>query len=332
MPGQLVDDSAVGTSGPAHADALRSPDYRSKPEPVRVRDTPADVAYGELLGQLVDILRVNVDGTLRQLDTEFLHDLRVSVRRARSLVGVSQDVLPDRVRNRLTIELKWLGDATSTSRDLDVYLLGFDELVTHVPEPETLEPFRALLVRHHRQAHGRLNRTLRSARFQRLTETWDGVRRPGVPAAGPVGPLADRLLKRAWRRVEKRGGAITVESPAEALHDLRKRCKELRYLLEFFAGLYDAGAHGEIVAELKKLQSNLGDFQDAESQRLLVLHHAEELGARGVPTATLLSMGRLEEQLERRQAISRAEFGDRWSRFDRPHNRRLFMDLVTVSD
>ena len=80
---------------------------------------------------------------------------------------------------------------------------------------------------------------------------------PGVPAAGPVGPLADRLLKRAWRRVEKRGGAITPESPAEALHDLRKRCKELRYLLEFFAGLYDAGAHGEIVAELKKLQSNL---------------------------------------------------------------------------
>ncbi len=300
--------------------------YKSKPEPVRGRKQPSGIAYGVLLGQLLEIMRANLDGTLRQLDTEFLHDLRVSVRRARSLVKVSADVLPDDLRAKLGTELKWIGDATSTSRDLDVYLLGFDEMVSHVPEPDTLEPFRALLIRHRRQAHTGLNRSLRSARFRRLTETWE--RATHETGGDPVGPLADRLLHKAWRRVEKRGDAITDASPAEDLHDLRKRCKELRYLLEFFAGLYDAGAHGTIVSELKKLQDNLGTFQDCESQRLLVLHHAEELAESGVGVATMLSMGRLEGQLEARQAAAHAEFATRWARFGRPRNRRLVEGLV----
>ena len=40
------------------------------------------------------------------------------------------------------------------------------------------------------------------------------------------------------------GGAITPASPPESLHELRKRCKELRYLLEFFGSLYDPASTG----------------------------------------------------------------------------------------
>jgi CHAD domain-containing protein len=327
VSGQLSDGDTAVITGRAD-EPSRPAGYRSKPEPADDRDAPADLAYGELLGRLLDIMRSNVDGTLNQVDIEYLHDLRVSVRRARSLVRVGEGVLPDRLRNRLRTELKWLGDATSLSRDLDVYLLGFDDLAASVPEPQTLEPYRDLLVRQHRLAHIRLNRALRAARFQRLTESWESARRPGQPHGEPIGPLADRLLRRAWRRVEKRGNAITVDSPAEAVHDLRKRCKELRYLLEFFAGLYDAGEHAETVSELKKLQTNLGAFQDAESQRVMVLRHAELLGERGVPAETLESMRLLDQHLAQQQATAHEEFGDRWARFDRPHNWRLFRRLV----
>ncbi len=299
--------------------------FKSKLEPLDDRDQPAGAAYGVLLTRLLVILRANLDGTLRQLDTEFLHDLRVSVRRARSLVKFAADALPDDRRGTLGTELKWLGDATSASRDLDVYLLGFDDLAAYVPEPETLEPFRKLLVRHRRQSHTGLNRSLRSARFRRLTELWATTTEGGTT---PVGPLADTLIHKVWRRVEKRGDAITDVSPAEAVHDLRKRCKELRYLLEFFAGLYDAGQHAGIISELKNLQDNLGEFQDCESQRLLVLHYAEELYESGVPVTTMLSMGRLEGRLEQRQAAARDEFADRWARFARPRNRRRIEELV----
>ena len=52
------------------------------------------------------------------------------------------------------------------------------------------------------------------------------------------------------------------------MHALRKRCKELRYLLEVFRPVCDKTAHRRLVKELKSLQDTLGDFQDGEVQRL----------------------------------------------------------------
>ena len=62
------------------------------------------------------------------------------------------------------------------------------------------------------------------------------------------------------------GAAIDDASPPEALHDLRKKGKELRYLLEFFAGLYPAEVVKPMVKTLKALQDTLGRFQDREVQ------------------------------------------------------------------
>ena len=75
------------------------------------------------------------------------------------------------------------------------------------------------------------------------------------------------IIRRAHRRVMPRGGAITDASPGENLHDLRKRCKELRYALEFFASLHDPGAQRQAVRELKELQDVLGTFQDCQVQQ-----------------------------------------------------------------
>ena len=60
------------------------------------------------------------------------------------------------------------------------------------------------------------------------------------------------------------GRRIGDDSPAEALHDLRKKGKELRYLLEFFASLYAADVVKPMVSTLKGLQDVLGRFQDRE--------------------------------------------------------------------
>src|SRR6516162_4243180 len=57
---------------------------------------PAPVAVATLLLGLLDTMEQNVDGTLRDIDTEFLHDLRVAVRRTRSAIKLLGDMLPDR--------------------------------------------------------------------------------------------------------------------------------------------------------------------------------------------------------------------------------------------
>ena len=66
-------------------------------------------------------MRDNLPGTIGDVDTEFLHDVRVAVRRTRSLLKLGRPALPAHVREAWEPQFKWLGDLTTPVRDLDVY-------------------------------------------------------------------------------------------------------------------------------------------------------------------------------------------------------------------
>ncbi len=84
-----------------------------------------------------------------------------------------------------------------------------------------------------------------------------------------------KILKRALRQ----GKALTDDSPASAVHELRITCKKLRYMMEFFKSLYPAAEIDELTGALKELQDNLGDFQDYEVHRVELYEFAEEMAA-----------------------------------------------------
>ena len=126
-----------------------------------------------------------------------------------------------------------------------------------------------------------------------------------------------------------RGNAITPASPPESLHDLRKRAKELRYLLEFFASLHDPVAYRKVVSDLKQLQDCLGEFQDSEVQRHEIHALADAmLAERAAPAATLLAMGEIAAKLTLSQAEARAEFAARFARFAGPAGRERVRVLL----
>jgi len=129
--------------------------------------------------------------------------------------------------------------------------------------------------------------------------------------------------------VAAQGGAITQDSAPQSLHDLRKRCKELRYLLEFFAPLYDPVAYKKVIGDLKQLQDCLGEFQDSEVQReeIRVLADAM-LAERAAPAATLLAMGEIAAKLAEAQAEARADFSRRFARFAGPEGQQRVRTLL----
>src|SRR5262249_42621233 len=200
----------------------------------------------------------------RDTAPEFLHDLRAAVRRARSALNLCGDVLPAGVAEAFSGEFKWLGDVTTPIRDLDVYLLGYDEMAAGLlaATPAELEPFHRHLAQRHEIEQRELVRALRSRRFLDLVKAWRKELAAPAPRRGiTAAALAADRITRAHRKVLKRGAAITPDSPPESLHDLRKRCKELRYLLEFFASLYDPAIHQQAVRDLKGLQDCLGGYR-----------------------------------------------------------------------
>jgi CHAD domain-containing protein len=251
------------------------------------------------------------------------------------VLKLAGSVLPGSLVGRYQPEFKWLGDLTTPTRDLDVYLLGYEAMAAGLvgaTEPD-LHPFRDYLLSQRVSAQRQLARGLRSGRFARLAASWPGDLQQLVarsPGRRPLtGTLAARRIVRAHERVLRLGGAISPASPATDLHDLRKRSKELRYLLEVFASLYDQAQHWRAVNELKALQDCLGEFQDTEVQRDELREFAGRMVAeRAAPVETLLAMGEIAASLAARQRAARAEFAGRFASFASPRGRARIAALT----
>ena len=122
-------------------------------------------------------MRANLPGMLDDVDTEFLHDFRVAVRRTRSTLKLGRPALPEDVTDRWEPALKWLGDLTTPVRDLDVYELDLPVMAGWLvaADPADLEPFAVQLRRHRSAARRSLVRGLRSARFRNMLSDWEDV-------------------------------------------------------------------------------------------------------------------------------------------------------------
>jgi len=286
-----------------------------------------------VLLRLLDTLEANVWGTVRDIDTEFLHDLRVSVRRTRTALKLGAGLLPDGLASQYRPAFKWLGDLTTPTRDLDVHLLTFADAAAGLTSasPDDLAPFHRYLTQRRAAEQARLARALRSARFTALITTWRGALAGlTAPRQGPdAAQAAAQIIGHAHRRVLRQGGAITADSRPEELHDLRKRCKELRYALEFFASLYDLPTHRRAVRELKGLQDCLGTYQDCQVQQEEIRVIATEMLAAGdVPATALLAMGDLASHVGQREREARGEFASRFAAFASRPARQRFQALV----
>jgi CHAD domain-containing protein len=300
--------------------------------------TRADDAARLIHRELLLTMEVNLDGVLKDLDSEFLHEFRVAGRKARSALTQIKGVFPESAVRHFGQELRWLGSRTGPTRDLDVYILKIPTYRDALPEGvgEELGPLLGFLAKRKEREHRRLVRSLTSKRYSRLMTSWGRfLEEPAVegplppPNAGrPVEAVARERILTVFGKILSKGRRIRPETPAEALHRLRITCKQLRYLLSLFQSLFPPEALKPLIKELKSLQDNLGDFNDLRLQSLALHTFAEEMMALGVgPPATLMAMGQLMGQLEEKQVAERGAFRKRFRTFARRENRKRFEEL-----
>jgi CHAD domain-containing protein len=142
-----------------------------------------------------------------------------------------------------------------------------------------------------------------------------------------VKQLADFRIWKVYQRVIKQGCLITEQSPDTALHDLRKTCKKLRYLIEFFQSLYSPLEIKLLIKNLKELQELLGDFQDCAVQESALKHFSEELQKTGCSEQTFAAIEKLVHVLDAKSYKARADFSGCFSIFANPENRSIFKAL-----
>lgn len=324
----------IGFEEGCKAVGRRPLDYSSKFVMKLDADTSAGQAMVRIYQHLLTAVTRNVPGVLDDLDTEFLHDFRVAIRRIRSGLSLVKNVLPPAIITAFKNDISLLGSLTGPTRDLDVYLLKQGAYLARLPA--ALQPglasFFAGLMAQRQIEHGKMARALRSKKSRALLNTWKRYfsannREPGPADAMAARELAGRIMLRRFKRVMRDGNALDAATPDPEIHRLRIQCKKLRYAIEFFGSLYPAEEIQMVVRQLKKLQDILGTFNDLSVQQQMLSRTLDGLRGSRRNNEIVAAVGALMQSLFQDQQKLRGNFAEAFAQFSDPANTALFNGL-----
>ncbi len=300
----------------------------------------ADEATKLILQSALREMKLNEDGIKKDIDTEFLHDFRVAVRRTRSVLSQVKSVFPDDVTARFKVDFATIGKATNELRDLDVYLLAEDNFKAMMPT--TMQGDIDPLFNHLQKSRGAALKTvvrmLNGAHYAETLTAWEQFLgepiREGLTTKNgrtPIKTLAQNRIYKKYQGIIKWGNQILQHTEDEALHDLRLECKKLRYLLEFFKSVFPRKKITLLIKQLKKLQTNLGDFTDLCVQEEYLLTMTDQLPLSGAKARKVfVAVGCLVGGIQQEQQRVKAEFAQAFTEFATPENQALFRELFVV--
>lgn len=311
-----------------YGDALPSPEV----EPIAAGDTVALAARKVVAAQLPR-LRAADPGT-RLGEPDLLHEQRVAIRRLRAAVRTLSAGIPPRLKDTLATELRWLGQELGAVRDLDVQLANLAEHVAHLgSEPRRcLTGFRRHLEHEREARRAALDATLNSRRYFQLFINLERFaagpppRHPRGEAGETIAAVGRKAVKRALRRLLKRGDAIGEVPDADDLHALRIRAKRLRYVLEALRPITGAAGR-KLIKQLVRLQDVLGRFNDAMVAASIIRDYRDGPAATAAP-AVRDTLSALADVELRRAGVAQSEFARTWRRFTSKAMQRVRRKLL----
>lgn len=297
----------------------------------------SDEATKIVLRFLLNIIRENEEGVGKDIDTEFLHDFRVAIRRTRSALSQVKGVFSPEITARFRKDFSYLGKMSNRLRDLDVYLLNEVQYRKMLPENlrEAIHPIFQHLQTERRKELRKVVRGINSENYRQILDDWEvflSSTSENMPSAEhaviPIIQLAQERIYKRYRSIIKSGHKIEEDSPDQMLHRLRIECKKLRYLMEFFIGLFPEDEISLLIKQLKKLQDNLGRFQDLSVQTKTLKSFVEEYGIEHRNSReTILAIGALIGMLNVEKKEVRQAFSQTFAGFASARNRALFKTL-----
>jgi inorganic triphosphatase YgiF len=249
-------------------------------------------------------------------DANSLHQMRIGLRRMRAAITAFDKVVDDEEKKRIKAELKWITNELGPARDLDVFEIDILKPMsaTHGGDARFAETRRAF-DEARTKAYGYAVGSVRSDRFRNaLLDIAEWIE------AGPwtrdkslrkrrdekLADHAARLLSRGRKRIRERGADLRALSTKQR-HKLRIRAKNLRYAVEFFAGVFpgeeNAKRREAALTALKELQDQLGALNDlAQREALVVNGHGLGDHANGLLTPKEADVDKLLDRAQAAQA------------------------------
>lgn len=238
-----------------------------------------------LIWSCVQHLQGNLRGAMSSADAEYLHQMRVALRRLRVVLRIAEKICPDAQLATLNKEVAELCVALGRIREWDVFIAQtVQPMCARMAGHGGLQALLASSERERADCYTALRGETQARELQRLLlrfAIWmNGSYWQKAPLMASAGDFAKQRLRKLAKRLAESGQDIKTLDAAR-LHALRILAKKLRYSAEFFAGWYDKKSTKSFLAALGKVQDVLGQINDiAVAHRLL-----DELAASAVLSA-----------------------------------------------
>jgi len=257
------------------------------------REASVAAAFTSIVRSCMAHLQANETGFLAGRDPEYLHQVRVALRRLRACFSLFKSVIPQPVFGPVMDRLREQNTALGRARDWDVFVHEMLRALRAQRADETaVAGFARRCVKLGR-AH------LRAAQAGAAAPAWqrlwlelgallaEGAWMQGQPQlARPVAGFAAGLLQQRAATLKKRGKRLH-ELDAAGRHRLRIAAKKLRYAAEFFAALFPKRRLRPYVQSLAAMQGVLGGLNDAATSLRLL---PEALAGARAPDARVAGM------------------------------------------
>ena len=257
--------------GGALARPPRSFAHKFQP-PALSPDMTAGEAFQAVARACLVQIAANAERLRRRASPEVIHQLRVGLRRLRSLITSFKKVVADARLPAIKAELKWITGELDAARNLDVLLHGdYRAAVAQKDDAEGLKGLGTRLRGARRMAYVRAVAAAEGERFRRLlvdlliwieAGPWTAAEKMAAKREQPVSRFAAAELAARRRKIARRGRRLRELDPA-ARHKLRIEAKKLRYAADVFGGLYGRVKRArDFVTALKSVQDTLGELND----------------------------------------------------------------------
>ncbi|GAN80519.1 CYTH and CHAD domain-containing protein [Acidocella aminolytica] len=251
-----------------------------------------DEAVDHIIRACLTQFRANIPVFFEGNEIGAVHQMRVSMRRLRSALGLFNRALPTPDFISLRDEAKRIANAMGDARNWDVFITMLQNgPAAAFPDEVGFAALEAQCASHRQAGYQQVHALLEdpaTTRFLLTAEAFVARRgwRGGLPTellprlAEPAKSFGAECLERLQRKVRKHGKHL-ARLPAHDRHLVRIELKKLRYTAEFFGSLFEPrGRVRGFNRAAAALQEELGKLNDmATAERLAAKLHGGSVEA-----------------------------------------------------
>lgn len=229
-------------------------------------DETVATAFSKIMAKAKTQVTGNIPAAVDGNNPDGVHQLRVGLRRIRSVLYLFRFCLKDEAKG-LDREAQHVLKVLGTARDLDVFVTQtLPQILRDPPNDAGLLALRSIAEVRREIAYENVRLLLKSERMTLLVDEFSDpsntIRFVTEQTDGPLSKVATRLLNERHKKVLKLGHQFeTLSTPQR--HRVRIAVKKLRYACDYFQSLYPADESRRYLKSLKSLQDDLGQLNDS---------------------------------------------------------------------